>query len=668
MKLIKLSAKNFGSHESIEIDFKSGLTLIDGWNHDLQSANGVGKSVFLNSIVFAIYGDSVKKLKLSEIIREGCTSMSTDVTLTTHLGEVRIVRSRGPNQIELYVNGVKFESTKVKIEDQILSSLDLTFNQFIQVCYRYQKADDRFLKLNDTQKKEFLTSVLNLDAYSAAYKATHQTLTDKEKELAKLNGLLLGTQNSLDQKTEEVKNIEAHEAKILVALVAAESEADQRSATIAENQRKRSEEEATKTANLKASSEQIISSTKVKLEVLAEELARLEKQKTEADPAAQIRALEAKRAPIKSRYDSAQKAQTLLGELDRQLPKLHIQLRDAEEKKPVPDSCSKCGQSLADFNPDHYFESLAKEVTAKRNEVILAEARHEKFRVVANLIPATEAELKALDILIQEARSSAGSLDMPIFKLKNEHQTVTSLMKREVENIQVADRNLQFTLANIEAEAARAKKDIAHDLIVRRVSLENIRDGLRRARCSLTTLSSEIAKIKSDISEAQQDILYLTEAKRIFSPVGVRAFIFDSLISSLNQRLDYYLQPLFNGLLRFEYVSDEQTGKFTEHMTYGKNRSLAMLSGGEECRLSLAVDLALSDVIAQRLAVQPNVLILDEALEGIDAVGAECVMSLLQDLEKTKDSIFVVHHGSEFKSSFAHVIQLELKNGVTSKV
>eukprot|EP00955_Chlamydomonas_euryale_P017009 181602-Chlamydomonas_euryale.AAC.3 len=56
------------------------------------------------------------------------------------------------------------------------------------------------------------------------------------------------------------------------------------------------------------------------------------------------------------------------------------------------------------------------------------------------------------------------------------------------------------------------------------------------------------------------------------------------------------------------------------------------LSGGERRRVALAMALGFADLVRQRGRLRCNVLVLDEALQQLDAEGCARVASLLRGL------------------------------------
>jgi DNA repair exonuclease SbcCD ATPase subunit len=199
--------------------------------------------------------------------------------------------------------------------------------------------------------------------------------------------------------------------------------------------------------------------------------------------------------------------------------------------------------------------------------------------------------------------------------------------------------------------------------VQKKIGLENI----QRAAAYLTEVKHSIEYNNNQLIELTEKKKYLLEIKKIFSPTGIKAYIFNGIIEQLNQSIEQHLNRLTNGEIYFKILLDEQKGKYIDTLEcQGKPRSVSSLSGGEHRKLSLAVDLALSDVVCSRVNYVPNILFLDEAFNGLDVTSKEIVMEVLTEMSKNKN-IFVIDHSSEFKSQFTQVVKLIKQNGTTRK-
>jgi len=154
--------------------------------------------------------------------------------------------------------------------------------------------------------------------------------------------------------------------------------------------------------------------------------------------------------------------------------------------------------------------------------------------------------------------------------------------------------------------------------------------------------------------------------------VYIKSYLMDSFLSQLNEQANIYLETLFNGVLRVQIDSVTESKKKTKEKISQKiyngnvECSYESLSGGERCRICLAINLALSDITCKTLGDSFSILMLDEILTGLDSSGKAQTMRLLKELEAKFDTIFVIDHTEEFKSLFTNNITITKKGGFSN--
>lgn len=179
MNLISCDIENFLSIEKAHVDFSdTGMVLIEGWNYDVDRANGAGKSAILNAISFGLYDKLPRKITASELLRRGTKKGSVSVRLNVG-GEIYGVQRSRPKGVTFTheVNGTDEVLSITQKEWEAL--LRLSYNQFIVAMYCSQansNASPRFLLLNDSDKKQFLLQLLNLDEFVLCKKKCDETI------------------------------------------------------------------------------------------------------------------------------------------------------------------------------------------------------------------------------------------------------------------------------------------------------------------------------------------------------------------------------------------------------------------------------------------------------------------------------------------------------------
>lgn len=591
-----IKINNFQSLEDVEFSFPKGLVLVDGWNEDLGSHNGVGKSALLNAIVYAVYGKTPKDVNLSELPRTGSTEFRIEISLKSGANDIVITRTKGVKKsatTTLMVNGEEVGGSLKDKDENILNLIGLSFEQFLQIVYVFQGAQNRFITLNDTEKKRFLSTLLNLDVYDNAYKIAHSKLTQLELQLSGHNGSLLVYERNLSGA---ISKIESSQLAI---------------------------------DNFKVEKEGKLAGILLKVNTLKQELKELELLQIQSSKSNVMATLLAKKNGIQELVNKNTLNKKNILDLDRNIDTLkrEIVALEKEQEYIQKQQCSQCKQTLPWDST--LGDNIMQKIAAAHNKIAIMEDAKQEIAVVEDSTLSTMMEKIYSEIAIEKANGPE-KYDAPIAAKKSEL------------------KSLSLQLENINGQEAYLQR------------------GLAEAEQVLRSIRSDIDATKVAINFLEDEKKYLLELKKIFSPTGIRAYVFEGLINEINDKISEYLDSLSENTIKFSFESDESNGKFVEVCEHtGTQRSIHSLSGGEFRRLSLAVDLALSDVVCNRMSIYPNVLFLDEALEGLDMAGREIVLSLLTDVVQKKEAVYVVDHASELKAAFNNVFKLIKRNGST---
>lgn len=187
MKIISVKINNILSIEDAYVEFdETGLMLVQGWNHDVGRANGAGKTAIFNAITYALFDKLPRKITATEILRRGSKSGSIEVQLEVS-GDRYMVRRSRPKGVAFFKGGEAVTVTQEGWE----RLLRLNYNQFIISMYAAQGTTTRFLSINDSEKKQFLLQLLNLEEFSSC-----KTIADGKVKL--LDTELTALQSKMD--------------------------------------------------------------------------------------------------------------------------------------------------------------------------------------------------------------------------------------------------------------------------------------------------------------------------------------------------------------------------------------------------------------------------------------------------------------------------------------
>lgn len=286
-----------------------------------------------------------------------------------------------------------------------------------------------------------------------------------------------------------------------------------------------------------------------------------------------------------------------------------------------------------------------------------------------------------------ETEVDVASTSAQIRELERERETLQgkkTLLETNLEELdslrsQITDRREHTR--DVLQEVNDAKKDLEisqRDLRRRNQELKDHRDQEnpwlekieleKKRQGEIETKAKELEKESTGIRDREP---YLDFWVRAFGDDGIKSFIFDVICGTLTTKANSFLNILTGGEISVLFDTQKTTkgGAVREKfdcqvITNGASVPYHTYSGGEKRRVSLAVDMALSEIMADQYGSAFNLVVFDEQTNYMDKEGRTGFMNLLKDIAKKK-AVYVVDHDAEFKSQFDKVLTIEKKEGVS---
>lgn len=295
----------------------------------------------------------------------------------------------------------------------------------------------------------------------------------------------------------------------------------------------------------------------------------------------------------------------------------------------LKDICTTCGQ---DIDRDHAISLLA-------------------------------AKKKRRDALIQkkdEISVEAERLLILVTELGNEARSIR-------DNFRDYDHKVKI-LNSDKAAWLRLGTEIAEERKRENVYLKQYDDALKMS----ANIMTKLAEIEIKLAKVDADIPYYLFWQKAFGDKGVKSFIFDSICGTLTSKANRFINFLTNGSISisFDTQSKLKDGSLREKFECcitkdGRKVAYSRYSGGEKRRVSLAVDMALSEIMSEFYGTKFNLLVLDEQSNYIDTEGKTEYFNLAKEMAKDK-CVIIIDHDSLLKTKFDRVITVTNTDGVSS--
>ena len=191
----------------------------------------------------------------------------------------------------------------------------------------------------------------------------------------------------------------------------------------------------------------------------------------------------------------------------------------------------------------------------------------------------------------------------------------------------------------------------------------------------LEELAKELEKVDTRRLKLEEDQSIYQELATAFGRQGIQAMLIETVIPRLEEEANYLLGRMTDNQmhLKLETQRERRSGRGEPIETLEINvsdelgpRNYELYSGGESFRINLALRIALSKVLSQRMGATLPTLFIDEGFGTQDSVGRERIMDVISSIEDDFDKIIVSTHLEDLKDMFpARIEVLQTTEGST---
>lgn len=197
--------------------------------------------------------------------------------------------------------------------------------------------------------------------------------------------------------------------------------------------------------------------------------------------------------------------------------------------------------------------------------------------------------------------------------------------------------------------------------------LINLKDSYDKLIASADTINIKISQLDDAINNIQVQIIEDNERLQINTNLisltkrEFRGVLLESVIKYIDLKVKQYSKAVFDTeLLSFSlndnYIDIIYDGKYYE-----------ALSGGEQQKVDIIVQLALRDLLNTQLGINCNILVIDEAFDFLDTIGCRKILDLITNLSNIESVFIISHHINELQISYdTEITVVKHNNGVST--
>ncbi len=653
LKIVSLKFNSFRSFVEAQdtgVLPDNGLFGIIGKNNGTTGSSGSGKTNFHLALSYALGYCPFPATELQSWLTK--EPMQVELTMETPSGLVIIKRG---SETSISIDGAKFEGARV-VDTKLKQILVWPIPLIEALTFRQQKMPGRFLAMTDSEKKEFLCSLLGLQDIETQIEVAAKKTNEAEKNYSELTTIISTLTSHLDEPSRpayqddsfellQIEKLKAQKAEIEFNLIKFKEDVEvfNIQISIAEIERFNGESHSellSEIARLRALDEQY-------KELLRQTIKNCE-----------INIKDLKRHTI----DGIVAVQFSINTLNNEIKDYHAEI------------CGRCNQIWPHGIEGAEWLASKEEELARRgielNKVIEIEAAISRNLTISNRTKDSLANFNnevvknlEADLQLKRAESANKSLN---FDLEKQAKIVLLKKLRQPS----LDRYLEEKeyLGEIIEElrvAEGALKDIAKEQAWSLAIYDSKKEAFNNSLQEIMKAETRLASFKMIMDEETD---FLTLLKNFLGTIFTE--VLQEIANEANDTLKQ-LPNVATTTIQFDTEVISQKGKLRQEIkpVVIKNGVTipikSGLSGGQFTSIELATDLAIGKVIAQRTGLSLNWLVLDESFEGHDVPVKEACLELLKNAAKDK-LIFVIDHATEVNEYFDKCITIESNNDTST--
>ncbi len=665
LKFKSAKAENFlcFGEEGISINFESygNIVCIKGKNLDVNNedgsiaSNGSGKSSIPEIIVYALYGKTIKKPK--KLAHAHIINNKSGHPLRVELlwDDYRLVRTRdvaNKGTLRLWRSDKAEWNKKTEItgsgipatQKDIEKIVGLTYESFINIFIFSDDNTLPFLECDGPTKREIVENLLSLEKYrhySQNAKDLLKVIKDKIKDLTREYDNLNAQK---DSATNHISQIEKQERDWYDAR---KREMD---FLLLEIKQKRDALEKSNAGEALAAYQE----AQEQIVALKATLPVLETNKTTYN-------------------DYVATITSKISKQDDNIDKYNIQLKLSktehlkyekivnDNRKIVNDVENKSGKSCP----------YCLNVVDKKQFIEIFDKANDILNVNLPAFEKAKEDYELAETTYNNAITVKRNLEKGLVDVKNRlskvnaeisgiHCEIVDLSKIEKPNADIAELLL--------CEQIESLKKQANDKQEQLKSLTPFEDIKQTALADLVQKVKECSDKKEEIKKSENELPYYDFWVKAFGDSGIRKYIIDGIIPTLNDRVEYWLQYLIDNKIKLTF-NNELDETIDRYPFNGRPYVYHGMSGGQRRRLNLTVAAAWAFISALNSGASPSVIFLDEVTMNMDVVGVQGIFRMICELAKEKQ-VFVIDHNENLLQMLdgCDTINLEMQDEISNKV
>jgi DNA repair exonuclease SbcCD ATPase subunit len=635
-------AKNFlcFGPDGIELHFNDYGSVVEviGINLDtgtdtVPASNGAGKSSLQDIISYCLYGKCVKKKQDHSTVVNTINKGKLEVEV--QFDEYRVMRGREPNKLKMWKSDQRIwdesseitKGTMAETQKEIERIIGLSHTAFCNVVVFDDSNTYSFLELDTGGKRTVVENLLGLDRYREYLESSKDEMKEAKAKVKELTKDYETSQNEIDAIIVRIKKVQDQE---LNWKKTKDFEVTTLTKQIGEKQKQLEATSDGGAALVTYENEQ------AKLPDLEAEVDKFETAKGKLTAL-----LEKARPSLDSARTARDSLQADMSKLVAESKGYEVELNNSKGKiikLEGLETGERCGVCHGLISVENYGSVL----THERNCVSGAEAKITKNKTVLTDLKRQfdekAAQVQKVTAGINEAEQRLNGVNVELEKFRRKIGQINGMVRPDTG---AASARLEAEIVGLKTQLKAKQEEVAGGSPYAEIVARYEEDKSNQ---------EAISKQKGvELRTAEEEMPYLEYWQEAFGDKGIRRYVVDGIIPSLNSRIAYCMQYLIDS--KIEVTFDNELSEDIKRK--GNKAYYYAMSNGEKRRINLAVSQAFAYVMTLNSGSCPSVVFLDEITGGgIDRAGVTGVYNLIFELAKERQ-VFVTTHNQNLLDMLA---------------
>lgn len=597
IKFNSIRLSNFMSFDDVTIKLNNtGYTLVSGKNEsvdDSAGSNGSGKSSIWEGIVWALTGETIRGNKnVVNMFGSDGALVVLDFDVDSHNFTIQRTKdhSKLKSSLIIFYDGKDISGKGIRDSEFILKQHlpDLTSSLLSSVIILGQGLPQRFSNNTPSGRKQVLEELSKSDFM----------IEDLKQRISKRKNFLTSELDNTQKSIVSITTKKGIFEKQLTEVKESLEELNLSNSSELQEQLKEVENKCLELNSELVELQDQVTTNRSKVDSFKDEF--YEKQSE----------CNSKVNEITSKYSAKST------ELSISIAKIETDLSSNKNElhrlKNITDVCPTCGQKLQGVEkPD------TKPV---EDEIIRLEDSLQKVKEEqAELKKQESVELKENDAIYVDVLTSIQKKKEEVVKQVEQDEKQSRLLGREIESLN------------------KKQIELEHKLNTLALDRKVLEDKMSSITAELERLASELLYYNNEEEDTKNRLVIVNKMETVVKR-DFRGCLLKGVIEFIDTRAKFYSSVVFgNELLEFKQEGNNISISFD-------GKEYESLSGGEQKKLDIIIQLAIRDMLCKLMNFSSNILVCDEIFDALDLIGCQKIIDLVSSHLEDVSSVFIVTH------------------------